>query len=124
MQKDISKKFLPSFAFFLLVLTTIAHYGHALAAPATPAAVNSTTAFDGFPVSKSPLPLALAESGKALLPIVISPEAKDATKTVAAELADYLHQISGATFEIKTGTSQNGRLPDGIVLGSLTEFPI
>ncbi len=62
--------------------------------------------------------LTLAEKGKALLPIVISPQASNSTKAVAVELAAYLKRISGATFEVKTGDGSSG-----IVLGSLSEFP-
>src|SRR5436190_23662708 len=60
----------------------------------------------------------LAEGGKALQPIVISANASDATKAVAAELADYLGRMSGAKFEVKAGDGSRG-----IVLGTLAEFP-
>jgi len=66
--------------------------------------------------SKTKLPL--AKDGKALLPIVISATASDSTKLAAAELKKYLDQISGASFEIKTGAGENG-----IVLGTIAEFP-
>jgi hypothetical protein len=96
--------------------------------PATPAAkaaptstsatgaivINATTRNDT--VSRSTL--ALAQNGKALLPVVISAKASDATKAVANDMADILKRITGAEFEIKTGDGQSG-----IVLGTLAEFP-
>ncbi|MEO6907456.1 MAG: hypothetical protein ABI210_06160, partial [Abditibacteriaceae bacterium] len=60
----------------------------------------------------------LAQNGKALLPIVISPNASDETKAVASQLADYLKQISGADFSIQTGDGKSG-----IVLGTIAQFP-
>ncbi len=62
--------------------------------------------------------LLLADGGKALQSIVIAAHASDATKAVAAELADYLGRISGAKFEIAAGDGSQG-----IVLGTLAEFP-
>src|SRR3954464_10873709 len=62
--------------------------------------------------------LPLAGNGTALQPIVISAQASDATKAVAAELADYLTQITGAKFEVQPGDGTRG-----IVLGTLAEFP-
>ncbi len=62
--------------------------------------------------------LLLADGGKALQSIVIAAHASDATKAVAAELADYLGRISGTKFEIATGDGSQG-----IVLGTLAEFP-
>jgi hypothetical protein len=66
----------------------------------------------------SKVTLKLASGGRALLPIVISPQASDKTKAVAEELKKYLDQISGATFEITTGDGSSG-----IVLGTLEHFP-
>jgi hypothetical protein len=60
----------------------------------------------------------LAEAGRALLPVVISAQASDATRKVAAELAQYLGKISGARFEVHSGAGTTG-----IVLGTLAEFP-
>lgn len=62
--------------------------------------------------------LLLAENGTARQPIVISAGASDATKAVAAELADYLGQITGAKFQVQPGDGARG-----IVLGTLAEFP-
>src|SRR4051794_994301 len=62
--------------------------------------------------------LTLAEDGRALLPIVISEKASEGTKQVAAELADYLGRMAGATFKRETGDGSRG-----IVLGTLAEFP-
>ncbi len=63
--------------------------------------------------------LFLADKGNALVPIVISAKASDATKAVATELAGCLNQMSGAKFEI-VSDSDGAR---GIVLGTLAEFP-
>lgn len=68
--------------------------------------------------SNSKITLPLAQGAVALLPIVISEKAGDATKLAAAELKKYLDQMSGASFEIKTGDGQSG-----IVLGNIAEFP-
>ena len=60
----------------------------------------------------------LAVDGVALMPIVISPQASQETQAVAAELADYLNRITGATFAVTTGDGESG-----IVLGTIQEFP-
>lgn len=60
----------------------------------------------------------LVENGKALLPIVISKNASEATKVVAAELASCLGRMSGTKFEIVGGDGTSG-----IVLGTLADFP-
>jgi hypothetical protein len=60
----------------------------------------------------------LAEGGRAQLPIVISEKASDGTRQVVTEFADYLRQISGAQFDIRTGDGSSG-----IVLGTIDEFP-
>ena len=62
--------------------------------------------------------VALAADGTARLPIVISPNASERTRKVADELSDYLSQITGAPFEVQTGDGSQG-----IVLGTLAEFP-
>lgn len=62
--------------------------------------------------------LLIAEGNRPLLPIIISPQASTSTKSVADELATYLEQITGATFEVATGDGSNG-----IVLGTLAQFP-
>ncbi|MCX7047858.1 MAG: DUF4838 domain-containing protein [Candidatus Sumerlaeota bacterium] len=49
---------------------------------------------------------------------MISPGASEATKAVAAELAEHLGRISGAKFEVTAGDGAQG-----IVLGALAEFP-
>lgn len=69
--------------------------------------------------ARSRFTLQLARGGKALLPIVLSPGASESTKKVAAELAEYLKRICGATFEIRTGDGSAG-----IVLGNRKEFPV
>jgi hypothetical protein len=63
--------------------------------------------------------LLLAENGKALVPIVVSDKASDATKAAAAELAVSLKRVTGAAFEVKAGDGSKG-----IVVGTLAEFPV
>jgi len=60
----------------------------------------------------------LAAEGSARMSVFISPEASERTRKVADELAEYLTQITGATFEVQTGDGSRG-----IVLGTLAEFP-
>jgi hypothetical protein len=62
----------------------------------------------------------LAEGGRVLAPILISPEASEQTKAVATELAAYLRRITGAEFEVKAGAEQKG----GIFLAVKDTFPI
>ena len=62
--------------------------------------------------------LVLAEGGQAKMPVVVSPKASDGTKAVAAELAQYLGKIAGATFQVTAGDGSTG-----IVLGTAAEFP-
>jgi hypothetical protein len=73
--------------------------------------------FFGHAAAK-PAELALAADGRALVPVVVSPNASPATRAVAAELAGYLGRITGAAFEVVTGDGSRG-----IVLGTLAEFP-
>ncbi len=65
-----------------------------------------------------PAPLLLADGGNANLPIVIAPDASEAIKATAAELATFLQRISGAPFTVQTGTAATG-----ITLGTLAQFP-
>lgn len=60
----------------------------------------------------------IAKDGKALLPVVISDTASENIKKVADELAGYLKQITGASFEVKVGDGNSG-----IVLGTIQQFP-
>ena len=62
--------------------------------------------------------LTLARDGQALLPVIISPRATAGTRAVATELAAYLKRISGATFTVTPGDGSQG-----VVLGSMAEFP-
>jgi len=62
--------------------------------------------------------LLLVTDGKAKLPIVVSAQASDSTKKVADELAAYLGQITGATFDVQSGDGSTG-----LVLGTIAEFP-
>ena len=73
---------------------------------------------DARALSRSRSAIQLAQDGKALQPIIIAADASELTKTAANELAKYLGQISGATFEVKTGDGTSG-----IVLGTLEQFP-
>ncbi|MFQ5810647.1 MAG: DUF4838 domain-containing protein, partial [Armatimonadota bacterium] len=59
----------------------------------------------------------LADAGQARMPIVLSEQATDRQKELAAELADYLKRISGAEFEVTTGAGKTG-----IVLGTIDQF--
>ncbi len=65
-----------------------------------------------------PKGLLLADGGKARVPVVVSAKASASTKAVAAELAQFLGRIAGATFEVTAGDGTKG-----IVLGTLAEFP-
>lgn len=60
----------------------------------------------------------LAEGGRARATVVVSPAAPESTKAVAAELAQFLGRITGATFEVQPGDGSAG-----IVLGTIAEFP-
>lgn len=69
-------------------------------------------------VSEAPASVALANSGVARLPIIISPTASESTRAVATELSDYLKRITGADFSLETGDGARG-----ILVGTLAEFP-
>lgn len=56
--------------------------------------------------------ITLAKEGRALLPVVVSGQADEQTKKIAAELATMLKRITGAEFTIKNSTE-----PHGICLG-------
>ncbi|HON06027.1 MAG TPA: DUF4838 domain-containing protein [bacterium] len=62
----------------------------------------------------------LADKGVAKLPIIISDKASKDTRTRAEELAGYLEKITGAKFEVKTGTGTDN---PAIFLGTIAEFP-
>lgn len=61
----------------------------------------------------------LAAQRTARLPIVVSPTAGETTRKVAKELADYLQQMSGAKFEVRTAPADQG-----IFVGTKQEFPL
>ncbi len=71
------------------------------------------------PRAASGEPFVLAEGGKAPAAIVLSEQATDRQKVLAEELAKNLRRISGAEFEVVTGDGHQG-----IVLGTLREFPV
>jgi|GEM_PF-2473441 len=60
----------------------------------------------------------IANSGKALMPIIISANASGATRQSAQTLAGYLQKMSGADFDIQTGDGNSG-----IVVGEAKDFP-
>ncbi|MBI4025451.1 MAG: DUF4838 domain-containing protein [Verrucomicrobia bacterium] len=70
------------------------------------------------PDASKEMGLRLAHDGKAAMPIIISSKATEGVKAVAGELAEYLHRITGAAFEVRAGDGA-----EGIVLGTLAEFP-
>jgi hypothetical protein len=73
---------------------------------------------EGLTLVASKETVAIARDGKALLSIVIAPESSEEMKKTAAELAGYLKRMTGAEFAVK-----QGREPEGITLGTLTQFP-
>lgn len=60
----------------------------------------------------------LAENGKALVPIVISPQSSDDVKKTARDLAAVLQRMTGAEFPIEESTEARG-----ITLGTLLQYP-
>ena len=85
-----------------------------LLAPILSAAVSP----EGKSLETSAPAVALARDGKALVPVVISPESSAELKQTAADLAGYLKRITGAEFTIK-----ESKTPEGITLGTLGQFP-
>ena len=69
-------------------------------------------------IAATPVKIAMAENGKALIPIVISDNASALTKANANKLADYLGKIAGAKFLVETGNGTRG-----IILGLASDFP-
>lgn len=69
-------------------------------------------------IAATPVKIAMAENGKALIPIVISDNASALTKANANKLADYLGKIAGAKFPVETGNGTRG-----IILGLASDFP-
>jgi hypothetical protein len=61
--------------------------------------------------------LELAKDHRAVLPVVVGPEASAATKTAAADLAEYLGRMSGAEFKVENGDGSRG-----IVVGCPADF--
>lgn len=62
--------------------------------------------------------LLLAGQGRALVPIVISPQSSEELKKTAAELAAVLKRMTGADFTIEESTEAKG-----ITLGTLAQYP-
>jgi hypothetical protein len=73
---------------------------------------------EGFALPQRADPVKLAAQGQALVPIVISPDASDAVRTLAVTLQDHLQRITGASFVIETNAT-----PGGITLGTVTNYP-
>lgn len=69
-------------------------------------------------IAATPVKTAMAENGKALIPIIISDNASALTKANANKLADYLGKIAGAKFLVETGNGTRG-----IILGLTSDFP-
>lgn len=63
-------------------------------------------------------PAKLAGDGRVLLPLMIGGNASASTKATAAELATYLTRITGAPFDVETGSGA-----EGIMLGRASDFP-
>jgi hypothetical protein len=59
----------------------------------------------------------LARGKKALMTVVVAPEASAAIKAVAADLAQYLGRMSGAEFKVENGDGSSG-----IVVGRAVDF--
>src|SRR5687768_3231492 len=64
-----------------------------------------------------PATVELTRAGRPLLPVVVGANASDATRSHAAELADYLGRMSGAEFKVEQGDGKRG-----IVLGRPADF--
>ncbi|HCE43258.1 MAG TPA: hypothetical protein DET40_06900 [Lentisphaeria bacterium] len=73
---------------------------------------------EGYKLASSGKPVQIAEGGKAMLPIVISPDASKDLRASAEELAGFLKRMTGAAFTIK-----ESKVPEGITLGTLSQFP-
>lgn len=65
-----------------------------------------------------PVELSIAEDGKALQRVIVAEGAGKKTRQAAAELAEYLQRITGATFEVRTGDGSSG-----LAVGVVTDFP-
>ncbi len=65
------------------------------------------------PAGKVPTAVQVAAGGRALIPIVIAPQADARTERLADDLAVGLRRITGAKFEIR-----HGEKPGGITLGT------
>ncbi len=70
------------------------------------------------PAVAEPVPLTLADDGKALVRVVVAEKASDQTWANAARLADLLGKISGAKFEVAIGDGMTG-----IAVGTASDFP-
>ncbi len=64
----------------------------------------------------------LSDGGQAKLNIIVSAQADETVRQAADQLADYLQRISGATFQVKPGTGQQGLVMG--VAGDLEDLAI
>ncbi len=64
----------------------------------------------------------VCRDGEAYLSIIVSPQAPEKILQAADHLADYLERISGATFEVKEGTGEQGLVVG--VPSSFTKLPV
>jgi len=67
--------------------------------------------------AQPPSEISLASDGQARMPVIVSPDASPDVRASAAELADYLGRISGATFRVEEGDAAAG-----IVVGLVSNF--
>lgn len=72
----------------------------------------------GGVAAAAPVECLLADNGRARLPVVTGEAAGETTRALAAELADTLGRIGGATFQVETGAGLRG-----IAVGLPVDFP-
>ncbi len=72
----------------------------------------------GAAFAAAPVEVKIAEEGKALLPVIVSPGATEGTKSTASTLAGMLERISGAKFEVIAGDGAKG-----LAIGRASDFP-
>lgn len=81
--------------------------------------LGQTVAGPVFPAGEPTAPtVEIARGGNALLPLVVAPSAPESVKVLAREMADHLHRITGASFEVGADATASG-----VVLGTSADFP-
>lgn len=103
-----------NFAAFFLCISLCA----ARSSAAPTGAAGTVTTPEGFSLPVRDNPVKLADAGRALVPIIISPDASDSVRALAVTLQDHLQRITGAPFVIETNAT-----PGGITLGTVTNYP-